>query len=157
MVNFNNNTFSLTLPTIMYHKKLSATMGIVLSASTRQSQPTNLTGFTTEFYNLVETTSNTPVGKVFNDLKIAVIEDEEILNALALKSDRSHTLPSANFELTNATPTTSALLPASTTPTKYIALTYLFSGNSYHTNKSLGFKGGIHCGYIEKRTQDADL
>jgi hypothetical protein len=154
---FNKNTFTLILPTIMYHKKTTPTMGIVLSAITRQSKPTNLTGFTTEFYNLVETTSNIIVGKVFNDLKIAVIEDEEILNALALKSDRSHTLPSANFELTNATPTTSALLPASSTPTKYIALTYLFSSNSYHTNKSLGLRGGIHCGYIEKITQDASV
>jgi hypothetical protein len=152
---FNNNTFSLTLPTIMYHKKLSATMGIVLSASTRQSQPTNLTGFTTEFYNLVETTSNTPVGKVFNDLKIAVIEDEEILNALALKSDRSHTLPLPTWNLADAP--TNPLLLASSTPNQYIALSYLFSSSSYNTNKSLGFKGGIHCGYIEKRTQDASV
>ena len=154
---FNNNTFNLTLPTIMYHKKLSATMGIVLSASTRQSKPTTLTGFTTEFYDLVETTSNTPVGKVFNDLKIAVIEDEEILNALALKSDRSHTLPSPIWSTINASTTPTALLPALSTPNQYVALTYLFSSSSYNTNQSLGFKGGIHCGYIEKITQDASV
>jgi hypothetical protein len=153
---FNNNTFSLTLPTIMYHKKTSATMGIVLSASTiRQSKPTTLTGFTTEFYDLVETTSNITVGKVFNDLKIAVIEDEEILNALALKSDRSHTLPSPIWNTIAASTSASALLPALSTPNNYVALTYLFSSSSYNSNQSLGFKGGIHCGYIEKITQDA--
>lgn len=156
---FFNDTFSLTLPTIMYHGKTDTSMGIVLTTSgqTKQSKPTTLTGFTTEFYNLVETTSQNIVGKVFNDLKIAVIEDEEILNALALKSDRSHTLPLPDWQLPNAVPTTTALLPASAfnPPYQYVALTYLFSSSSYNTSQSLGFKGGIHCGYIEKRTQDA--
>ena len=154
---FYNNTFSLTLPTIMYHKKTTATMGIVLSARTKSNKPTTLTGFTTEFYELVETTSNLSVGKVFNDLKIAVIEDEEILNALALKSDRSHTLPSPLWGTSNASSTATALLPASSTQSQYVALTYLFSSNSYNSNQSLGFKGGIHCGYIEKITQDASV
>ena len=154
---FFNNTFSLTLPTIMYHKKTSATMGIVLSARTRQSNPTNLTGFTTEFYDLVETTSNLAVGKVFNDLKIAVIEDEEILNALALKSDRSHTLPLPIWSTNAATSTATALLPASSIPNQYVALTYLFSNSSYNSNQSLGLRGGIHCGYIQKTIQSASL
>jgi hypothetical protein len=145
---FLNNTFNLTLPTIMYHGKTDRSMGIVLSASTqKQIKPTTLTGFTTEYYDLVETTSQNVVGKVFNDLRIAVIEDEELVNVLALKSDRSHTLPSPNWQETNVS--SNALLSTSTNPTEYLALTYLFSSSSYNTNQSLGLRSGIHCGYIK--------
>jgi hypothetical protein len=157
---FYDNTFKITLPTIMYHKKLSTTIGIVLSASTKQIKPTTLTGFTTTFYDLIETTSQIIVGKVFNDLKIAVIEDEELVNVLALKSDRSHTLPLPKWETTNVT--TNILLPKyTTTPTEYLALTYLFSSNTYNATSSYGLKGGIHCGYIkyinQSQTNDQNI
>ena len=151
---FYNDTFKLTLPTIMYHGKTDASMGIVLSAKTKQVQPTTLTGFTTEYYDLVETTSQNIVGKVFNDLRIAVIEDEELVNTLALKSDRSHTLPSPIWTIKTESTNTNALLSkaASLPPTQSIALTYLFTNeniyNGYDTNTSLGLNGGIHCGYI---------
>lgn len=155
---FNGNSFRMTLPTIMYHGKTDATMGIVLSASTtKKVLPTTLTGFTTEYYDLVESTNPLNiVGKVFNDLRIAVIEDEELVNALALKSDRSHTLPlpiwTSKVETTN---TSNALLQKYTSePTQSLALTYLFKGteeisNGYNTNRSYGLNGGIHCGYIK--------
>lgn len=153
---FNNNTFKLTLPTVMYHGKTDTTMGIVLSASTiKKIQPTTLTGFTTEYYDLVESTSQNIVGKVFNDLRIAVIEDEELVNVLALKSDRSHTLPSPEWDIKNETSDTNSLLTKGTLiPTQSIALTYLFTNeniynNGYDTNTSLGLRGGIHCGYIK--------
>lgn len=158
---FYNDTFKLTLPTVMYHGKTDATMGIVLSAKTKQAYPTTLTGFTTDFYDLVETTSQNVVGKVFNDLRIAVIEDEELVNVLALKSDRSHTLPSPEWSLTQAT--SDILLPKYTsTPTQYLALTYLFtneniSNNGYNTARSYGLRGGIHCGYIKYFDQSASI
>jgi hypothetical protein len=142
----------------MYHGKIDRTMGIVLSAKTRQVQPTTLTGFTTEYYDLVESTSQNIVGKVFNDLRIAVIEDEELVNVLALKSDRSHTLPSPDW--TSKSESTNPLLSkaSSLPPTQSIALTYLFTNeniyNGYSTNTSLGLKGGIHCGYIKHYDQN---
>jgi hypothetical protein len=140
----------------MYHGKTDLTMGIVLSAATtKQIQPTTLTGFTTEYYDLIESTSQNVVGKVFNDLRIAVIEDEELVNVLALKSDRSHTLPSPEWVIKTETTNTNALLSQATLiPTQSIALTYLFTNeniynNGYDTNASLGLRGGIHCGYIK--------
>lgn len=157
---FFNNTFKITLPTIMYHAKTDATMGIVISASTiKKTQPTNLTGFTTEYYDLVESTSSQIVGKVFNDLRIAVIEDEELINVMSLKSNRSHTLPFANFTSEYATPqeinSNNFLLSRATGPiTQSIAVTYLFTNEDYNTNQSYGLKGGIHCGYISKFNQD---
>lgn len=149
---FYNNTFRIDLPTVMYHGKENRTMGIVLSADTqKKTELTTLTGFTTEYYNLVESTSQNIVGKVFNDLRIAVIEDEELVNVLALKSDRSHTLPLPNWQGSIATsPSTNSLLPKNST--QYVALTYLFTNENayndgYNTNTSLGLRGGIHCGY----------
>jgi hypothetical protein len=38
-------------------------------------------------------------------------------------------------------------------PTQYLALTYILTteniSNGYNTNRSFGFRGGIHCGYIK--------
>lgn len=152
------NTFKIDLPTIMYHGKKSATMGIVLSASTiKNTLPTNLTGFTTEYYDLVETTSNLTVGKVFNNLRLAIIEDEEILNTLALKSDRSHTLPLPRWQLQNAASFENPLLTATFNgPTKYVLLSYLFTNSGYSSTQSFGFNGGIHSGYFQRYNQDSN-
>jgi hypothetical protein len=154
---FYSNTFKIDLPTIMYHAKTGATLGITLSASTiKNTLPTNLTGFTTEYYDLVETTSNNIVGKVFNNLRLAIIEDEEILNTLALKSDRSHTLPQPTWQLQNASGTDNPLLSSSFNgPTKYVLLSYLFTNSGYSNTQSFGLNGGIHCGYFQRYDQDS--
>jgi hypothetical protein len=154
---FNGNTFKVDLPTVMYHKKSATTMGITLKSSgstltgAKKMQPTTLTGFTTEYYDLVETTSQSIVGKVFNDLKITVIEDQEILNALSLKSNRSWTLPDANFTLRTSSSGELPILGPSTTETNYLAITYLLeSNNNYSATTNYGYSTGIHCGYITK-------
>jgi hypothetical protein len=152
---FNGNTFKIDLPTVMYHKKSATTMGITLKSSgstltgAKKLQPTTLTGFTTEYYDLIETSSQNIVGKVFNDLKIAVIEDQEILNTLSLKSNRSWTLPDANFRLRQSS--TNSLLGASSSENNYLAITYLLgSNNNYSDTTNYGYSTGIHCGYITK-------
>jgi len=154
---FNGNTFKIDLPTVMYHAKSAATMGITLKSSgstltgAKKIQPTTLTGFTTEYYDLVETTSQSIVGKVFNDLKIAVIEDQEILNALSLKSNRSWTLPDANFKIRTSSNSEVPIFIPSTSETNYLAITYLLaSNNNYSATTNYGYSTGIHCGYISK-------
>jgi hypothetical protein len=154
---FNNNTFKIDLPTIMYHAKTGATMGITLKASgstatnAKKTQPTTLTNFITEYYDLVETTTQNIVGKVFNDLKIAVIEDQEILNALSLKSNRSWTLPNANFISKNSYSSLLPILRTASQETYYLAISYLLgSRNNYSATTNYGYSTGIHCGYISK-------
>ncbi len=154
---FNGNTFKIDLPTVMYHAKTATTMGITLKSSgstltnARKLQPTTLSGFTTEYYDLVETTSQNIVGKVFNDLKIAVIEDQEILNALSLKSNRSWTLPNGNFTTRNSGNSELPILRTSSQETSYLAITYLLgSNNNYSATTNYGYSTGIHCGYITK-------
>lgn len=86
-------TLKLDIPTIMWHKSPTKTMGVSLIASGSSRM---LTGSTKSlniiYYDLCDLLGNV-VGKVFPDLKIFVIEDQELLFALSYKSNRSWTLP----------------------------------------------------------------
>jgi hypothetical protein len=90
---FYQNTPVLDIPTIMWHKTTGKTMGVKLTA---QGSPKLLTGATKslnlEYYDLCDPIGY-PVGKVFTDLKIFVIEDQELLFAMSYKSNRSWTFP----------------------------------------------------------------
>lgn len=86
-------TPKLEIPTIMWHKSSTTTMGTTLTASggskllTGDTKSLNIT-----YYDLCDPTGFI-VGKVFSDLKIFVIEDQELLFAMSYKSNRSWTLP----------------------------------------------------------------
>jgi hypothetical protein len=153
---FYNDTFKIDLPTVMFHVKTASTMGVTLkSYGTKKTLPTNNTGFTTEYYDLVESTSNFIVGKVFNDLKMCIIEDEELLMALSLKSNRNYTIPNANWQKYTATPSeisnNNLLLNPSSPTEKYLAITYMFKcDNLYDVNVDLGYSTPLFCGYINK-------
>lgn len=82
----------LELPTIMWHYETGNTIGLTLSASTSGKTMTDLN---TRYRDLVDKYGNV-VGKVFNDLKIFVIEDQELLFAMTYKSNRNWTLPPLN-------------------------------------------------------------
>ena len=91
------NTPILTLPTIMWHKSPTAKMGLTLIADGSSKLLTGSTkSLNTNYYDLVDTLGNI-VGKIFNDLKLFVIEDQELLFAMSYKSNRSWTLPNYKF------------------------------------------------------------
>ena len=69
------NTPTLDIPTIMWHNSVNKTLGITLSASSTQQI---LAGLNIYYYDLVDP-QGFVVGKVFPDLKIFVIEDQELL------------------------------------------------------------------------------
>ena len=73
----------------MWHKNTGSTIGVTLSQSGAQQ---TLTGLTTNYFDLADQHGNI-VGKVFNDLQIFVIEDQELLFAMSYKANRSWTLP----------------------------------------------------------------
>jgi len=86
---FYNNTSLLEIPTLLWHNNTKATIGLILSASTDIKI---LNDLSTTYHDLVDKYGNV-VGKVFNDLKIFVIEDEELLFSMSYKSNRNWTLP----------------------------------------------------------------
>ena len=81
----------LELPTIMWHKETGSTIGLTLHSDYLEK-----TGLTStlgiKYHDLIDKYGNV-VGKVFNDLQIFVIEDQELLFAMSYKSNRSWTLP----------------------------------------------------------------
>jgi len=88
-----NKMPKLEIPTIMYHRSTGNTLGVTLVASGSSKLLTGATkSLNTVYYNLTDP-SGIVVGKVFPDLKLFVIEDQELLFAMSYKSNRSWTLP----------------------------------------------------------------
>jgi len=101
------NTPKLVIPTIMWHKSVAGTMGITLSAygspKLLVNSDTGATSLNTEYYDLADENGNV-VGKVFTELKIFVIEDQELLFAMSYKSNRNWTLPDYNVSVNSLIP-----------------------------------------------------
>lgn len=77
----------------MWHKSTGSTLGLKLVANGPERILTGATkSLNLVYYNLSDLSGNI-VGKIFTDLKIFVIEDQELLFALSYKSNRSWTLP----------------------------------------------------------------
>lgn len=98
---------TLDIPLVMWHKSSGATLGLRLRASgerktlTREGSPQvdqEVTALNTTYYDLTDPEGNV-VGKVFMDLKIFVIEDQELLFAMSYKSNRSWTLPDYGVDI----------------------------------------------------------
>ena len=87
------NTATLKLPTIMWHK--NDKMGLVLQGI---GDFKILEGLNIRYRDLADQNGNV-VGKVFNGLKIFVIEDPELIFALSYKSNRNWTLPNYNLDV----------------------------------------------------------
>jgi hypothetical protein len=103
----------LDLPTIMWHYETGDTIGLRLTCTPVSVFLPNLV---TEYRNLVDRFGNV-VGKVFNDLKIFVIEDQELLFAMSYKANRNWTLPkpAVGFNLSACEPCNMAIVSIDTT------------------------------------------
>lgn len=90
---FYENSAQLILPTIMWHKNKENKIGVVFSCEQNINiiQESNI-----RYYNLVDP-NNFIVGKCFPDLKIFLIEDQELVKILALKTNRNWTLPNTRI------------------------------------------------------------
>jgi hypothetical protein len=89
----------INLPTILWHKNEDNKMGLNLQSDNIIK---TLPQHNLEYYNLVDDWGN-EVGKIFNELKIIIITDQELLFALSYKSNRNWTLvePLITFNLNN--------------------------------------------------------
>lgn len=97
------NTPILNLPMVMWHKSQTNELGLRLRAYGAEKKLTgDVRSLNTTYYDLVDNWNNV-VGKVFNDLKLFVIEDQELLFAISYKSNRSWTLPQHSYGINNST------------------------------------------------------
>ena len=129
---FYHNTPILNIPTVMWYRSATPTMGLTLSGDSFQK---TLSGLNITYYNLVDNTGYV-VGKIFDGLKIFVIEDQDLLFAMSFKSNRNWTLPQFSISVgansfcmtTVYVPTTTVYVP---TTTAYIAPSVVsFDGTS---------------------------
>jgi len=160
------SSFKINFPTIMYHRATGSTIGMNLRAditkkttipfkslnenSVLNSYDSNLT---TTYYDLIDE-SNVVVGKVFNDLKLATIEDEEILASLSYKSNRNWTLPKISSLIKRPVTGSETQIPIGNT----VFLTYLFESNGdYSYETTLGMTTPLHCQYyVEQNITDTN-
>lgn len=112
----NNKMVKLHLPDLMYHRRGFSTgsgttqgMTFISSGDTQYIGTSNI-----EYVDLIEdstmiSSGSTPlvVGRVFPQLKMVVISDDEIVAALSYKSNRSWTLPALAASITSPTGGTS--------------------------------------------------
>ena len=83
------DTATMYLPTIMWHKNSAKKMGVRLTTS---GSPITNTGLSTTYYQMFDEDNNL-IGKAYNQLKVFTIEDQEMLMALSYKANRNWTLP----------------------------------------------------------------
>ena len=129
---FYHNTPILNIPTVMWYRSATPTMGLTLSGDSFQK---TLSGLNITYYNLVDNTGYV-VGKIFDGLKIFVIEDQDLLFAMSFKSNRNWTLPQFSISVgansfcmtTVYVPTTTVYVP---TTTAYMPTTINPVGKSY--------------------------
>jgi hypothetical protein len=86
---FYDNDAELLLPTIMWHKNTDNKIGVRFFCEQNINTVENSA---LRYYNLIDN-NNYIVGKCFPDLKVFLIEDQELVKVLAFKSNRNWTLP----------------------------------------------------------------
>lgn len=107
--NTDKQYFSVTIPNLKYHRNTGTTFYMTTGSS--KTIVSNLNSrLTIDYMDLVDSTGNTAnvVGKIFQNHKLIVIDDEEIVVALDQASSRSYTLPApfVNTLVSNSDPIT---------------------------------------------------
>lgn len=103
--------------------------------------------------------AGTIVGRVYHKLKIIVITDQEILNALSYKSNRNYTYPEPIVKLgsTPKWPLTTIQASGLCKSDYTYFVTYIPESDSYSSSVSYGLPDAIHCGYIKKIKGQNDI
>ena len=134
---------SLDIP-VMWHRRnegtgSGTTLGMTFVSDTIQK--TLSYNNTIEYYDLIEASGLTVtptlplvVGKVFPDLKIVVIENEELLAAMSYKSNRNYSLPDLAAELVSCT---DGLCTGSVSAGERMYLTYWLENTGTTTTSTL--------------------
>jgi hypothetical protein len=141
---FIGNSFTLNLPTVMYHRGNGGNNGLTLVTDSTEKKQNHGEEYSQSYRDLTDL-NGFVVGRVFNDLKLAIITDQEILAAISLKSNRNWTLPEIPYVHASAEETGEDFY-----------FTYHFlSGNNgtpntYDTQRSLGFGTALHCQHLNK-------
>ena len=127
----------LVMPTLMWHGRTFSGSGTAdmigeTFTGTGVVQYVNFSGTPTEvrYFDLVDSSGNNMVGKVFPDHQIFTIDNQELVAAMSYKSNRNWTLPTLGYGLVTAT---DGLLGQ----TQDLYVTYMLGNSS-------GYTTGLH-------------
>ncbi len=140
----------IDLPTLMSHKTTDYVGLTLVCDATKKNQILSSSGtslLNTTYYDLVVSNPapnvNPVVGKVFNDLKIVVIEDCELLAAMSYKSNRNWTFPALISATGPKFASESALF---TDLNEVLHVSYLLENTlPYNAGNSFGLQTALHC------------
>jgi hypothetical protein len=123
----------LIMPTLMWHRnQTGATIGHVFSAGTGGTQYVTLSGNNTTIkYNNLVDNFGFKVGRIFPELQMFSIDNQELVASLSYKANRNWTLPTLQTEVV-------ANNDGVIDTTENLFVTYLFESNS-------GYTTGLHC------------
>ena len=156
--------FNLDIPWLMWHKSTDGVMGETFYTDPegydelelftpyyiQSLSNSNMNEPGIRYYHLWDTNTNTNgypnrVGKVFPDLKIVVIDDEELIAALNYKSNRNWTLPAPKLGYispTNSNSVSTGYQGILTGDNETLWVTYRFNSDN--------FTESLHCNYYTK-------
>lgn len=122
-----NKRFKIKLPGVL-HPNSDDLMGLTIVSNGNELK---VTGTDITYYNLIVEGTTEVVGRVFNNLKIAILHDEEIVTALSFGGGRNFTLPMINSNLKQPLVNGGGILGVD----QKMYITYLFEGVPGASNK----------------------
>lgn len=162
---FIEGTAQLEMPTLMWHKITGYTnsnasiMGHTFYDAYGKSIYDPVAR--TTYKNLRDgiSSGDTIVGRVYHKLKLFIITDQEILNALSYKSNRSYTFPEPIVELTSHSNSNTPYYSVSglCESGKTYFVTLAFENSVYGASTSFGYQSSVHSGYIKKIQGENDV
>lgn len=138
--------FEVYIPFLIYHRNTGNTLGAIFHMS--ESDKTIISNVNNNLhikYRDLLDEQNLPVGKVFQNNKLIVFDDQEIVAALDYKSNRRYTLPAPKISLVPTDSNASNSIMSGTTG-QTMFVTYAFE---YVGDTSLN---GLPCNYFTKIT-----
>jgi len=157
-------TVEINIPNVMWHKTSAnvgeaISYGLTLTDSAGDSVFDYSANTSYRFLRDGSSTNNTILGRVYHKLKIAVITDQELLEALSYKSNRNYTLPQLSLQLSTAPkyPLTSSQATGLCVSGKTYYVTYLTESDStYKSGSTYGYPKSLPSGYISRITGESD-
>jgi hypothetical protein len=121
----------LIMPTLMYHKNTGTTIGYTFSGSGFTEYVTLSGSNTTVYYTPLVDREGSSIGRIFPELQMFTIHNQELVAALSYKSNRNWTLPTLNTQL-------GSLIDGIIDGTNVLYLSYMLESTS-------GYTSGLHC------------
>jgi len=142
----NSKLTRIHIPNILWHRRAFTGSGTGnvggMSFCSASGDPKTIEGTNIKYYDLIEDPTMTidpanplVVGRVYHELKIIVLHNDELVMATSYKGNRNWTLPALKAELVAPGSGVGVL-----DPTKHMYLTYILTNESGD-----GITSGIHC------------